>query len=56
MQFVHQLRMLQAAKFLIEDRHSIDQIAHKVGYLSRSHFSEAFKKQYGQSPAAFRAA
>jgi AraC-like DNA-binding protein len=56
MQFVHQLRMLQAAKFLIEDRHSIDQIAHKVGYLSRSHFSEAFKKQYGQSPAAFRVA
>jgi AraC family transcriptional activator of mtrCDE len=56
MQFVHQLRMFRSAKLLHEDRYSIDEIAHKIGYSSRSHFSEAFKKQYGKSPAAYRAA
>ncbi|MBL4574614.1 MAG: helix-turn-helix transcriptional regulator [Opitutaceae bacterium] len=54
MQFVHQLRMIRAAKLLLENRYSIDEIAHKVSYSSRSHFSEAFKKQFGKSPTDYR--
>mgnify|MGYP001815406904 CR=1 FL=1 len=54
MHFVHQLRMLRAAKLLVEGRYSIDEIAHRINYSSRSHFSEAFKKEFGKSPTAYR--
>ncbi len=54
MHFVQKLRMVQAAKLLLQDCYSIDHIAHKIGYSSRSHFSAAFKKQFGKSPADYR--
>jgi AraC-like DNA-binding protein len=33
---------------------TVDKVAAKVGYASRSHFSRAFHEQYGVSPADFR--
>ena len=36
--------------------YSLDQIARRVGFTSRSHFSQAFKKRFRISPAAFRKA
>ena len=53
--FVHQIRLRRAADLL---RHSseasIEQVAHRVGFSSRSHFSQIFKQHFGVSPAAFR--
>ena len=54
MQFVHHLRMIRGANLLLENRYSIDEVAHKIGYSSRSHFSDAFKKQFGKSPTDYR--
>ena len=53
--FLHDIRLRRAANLLeraVES--SIEQVAHRVGFNSRSHFSRAFKDHFGVSPAAFR--
>ena len=52
--FVNHVRMERAGKMLDEGTSSIDQVANQVGFASRSHFSQAFKKHMGQSPAEYR--
>ncbi len=55
MSLVHHLRMQRAAHLLGQgDVLSIDEVAARVGFSSRSHFSHAFKKHCGVSPTAFR--
>jgi AraC-like DNA-binding protein len=55
MSLVHHVRMQHAARLLGQDRSlSIDQVASRVGFSSRSHFSQAFKKHCGVSPAEYR--
>jgi AraC family transcriptional activator of mtrCDE len=49
------LRMRQAAKLLTSSNLSVDQIAHCVGYKSRSSFFRAFLKIYGNDPSDYRA-
>ena len=51
---VHHLRMQRAAHLLEERALSIDKIADRVGFASRSHFAQAFKKHTGSTPAEFR--
>lgn len=56
MTFLRGLRMRRAAQLLTRSGAlSIDQVAHRVGFSSRSHFSRAFREQFGMSPAAYRA-
>ena len=57
MSFLHQMRMQRATRLLrYEGRAlSIDEIARRVGFASRSHFSRAFKKHFGVSPADYKA-
>lgn len=56
MSLVHHIRMQCAAHLLGQgDVLSIDQVADRVGFSSRSHFSRAFKKHYGVPPTAHRA-
>ncbi len=53
--FLHDMRLRRAAEQLRQiGGTSIEQIAHRVGFNSRSHFSRAFKDHFGVSPAAFR--
>jgi AraC-like DNA-binding protein len=48
------IRMEQAAKLLSCGNLPVERVAAKLGYSSRSHFSHAFKKHTGQTPAEFR--
>ena len=55
MSFVHDVRLRRAAEILQRTPElSIEQVAHRVGFTSRSHFSSEFKARFGSSPAAFR--
>ncbi len=57
MQLLHHVRMQHAAHLLHQDGIlSIDEVASRCGYSSRSHFSTAFHKQHGVSPTEFRTA
>jgi len=52
--FVHHIRMQRAIEMLSVSKLSIDEIADQVGFSSRSHFAQAFKKHTGAAPHAFR--
>ena len=55
MNLVTNVRMQRAAQVLQQNQSlSIDEVAARVGYSSRSHFSRAFKQHYGVAPADFR--
>ena len=54
MTFLHQLRMQKAANLLQEASYSVEEVASRIGFSSRSHFSHAFKEHHGTSPALFR--
>jgi len=57
MSLLQHIRMQQAAHLLRqESAMSVDAVAARVGYSSRSHFSEAFRKHHGTSPTTFRSA
>ncbi len=57
MVLLHHVRMQQAALLLRQnDRLSLDDVASRCGYSSRSHFSAAFREHHGISPTEFRAA
>jgi AraC-like DNA-binding protein len=57
MSLLQHIRMQQAAHLLRQDAAlSVDEVAARVGYSSRSHFSEAFRKHHGTAPTAFRSA
>lgn len=47
-------RRLKKAKFLILDGLPINEIADKAGFSSATYFAAAFKKQFGQTPTAFK--
>jgi AraC family transcriptional activator of mtrCDE len=57
MSLLQHIRMQQAAHLLRREASlSVDDVAARVGYSSRSHFSEAFRKHHGTPPTAFRTA
>jgi AraC-like DNA-binding protein len=51
---LRQIRMRRAAMMLTSGNLSLEQIAHAVGYGSRSSFSRAFRDVYGQEPQHYR--
>jgi AraC-like DNA-binding protein len=52
---LRKLRMRQASNLLTANVLSIEQIAHAVGYASRSSFSRAFRHAFGNDPEEYRA-
>ena len=54
MDYVREVRLRSSAQLLGQPELSVDIIAARVGFASRSHFSKAFSEQFGCSPTAFR--
>lgn len=54
MDFVREIRLRHAARLLDGTEVPVKTVAAKVGYESRSHFSRAFRDQFGLSPAQYR--
>ena len=54
LRFVVQQRMARAALHLTDTRMPIAEIAHRVGYGDQSAFSRAFRRHWGETPAAYR--
>lgn len=51
---VRQLRLEQAARVLIESAEPISMIAAGAGFYDQSHFTAAFRRRYGMTPARYR--
>ncbi len=54
MDYLREVRLRHGAKLLLRKDLSVEAIATKVGFASRSHFSRAFRDYFGRSPTAFR--
>ena len=54
MDYLRDVRRRRAAQLLCRDDLSVDEVASKVGFSSRSHFSHTFRDHFGASPLAFR--
>ena len=55
MQFLRDVRLRRSAElFQSNPGLTIDVVARRVGFASRSYFSQEFKRRFGVSPAAFR--
>jgi AraC family transcriptional activator of mtrCDE len=52
---LRELRMRRAAQVLETDSLSVGQVAHEVGYASRSSFIRAFRETHGVDPSEYRA-
>jgi AraC-like DNA-binding protein len=52
---LRQLRMRRASNLLTANVLSIEQVAHAVGYTSRSSFSRVFRRAFGNDPDEYRA-
>lgn len=53
-QFALTRRLDRAKSLLVDSRHSVGEIALATGFSSPSHFSQAFRKQWGATPSRFR--
>ena len=54
MKYLTRLRMTKARELLADPSRQVQQVAHRVGYLSTRHFSTRFKLQQGLTPSEFR--
>jgi DNA-binding response OmpR family regulator len=53
-ELIRRIRLNCAADLIKNSNHNISEIALEVGYKNPSHFSEAFKNQFGTSPIQYR--
>lgn len=53
-QYIISRRLDVARRLLRRQDLSLDQIAREAGFVDQSHFSKAFRKHFGQTPAVFR--
>jgi len=55
MSFAHHVRMQRAVELMETTSLSVDQVGCRVGFTSRSHFSQSFARHTGVPPAQYRA-
>lgn len=48
--YLHDYRLEQARQLLQERELNISEVAHTIGFASRSYFAAAFRKKFGVSP------
>lgn len=54
-EYINSIRLNYARKLFTSDKSiTVDEVAHKVGFKSRSYFSKLFKKTYGIAPGKFQ--
>jgi AraC-like DNA-binding protein len=53
-EFIRTQRLLKAAELLEKGNLTISEVAYNTGFSSPSHFSRAFKKQYGKAPSEMK--
>lgn len=53
-EYVNRIRIDEAIKLIIQSDHSIEEISHMVGFDSKLHFYEVFKKHVGLTPGSLR--
>jgi ligand-binding sensor domain-containing protein/signal transduction histidine kinase/DNA-binding response OmpR family regulator len=51
--FIKSIRLKKAALLLQQQQLTIAEVAYTVGFTRREHFSEEFKKQFGQTPSEY---
>ena len=54
MDFLREVRIRKGGKLLLKTELSVDSVAERVGFASRSHFSHAFREYFSQTPSEFR--
>lgn len=54
MAFLREVRLRRGAELLRDTDLTIERVAHRVGFASRSHFSRAFTEHFGHSPTEMR--
>lgn len=54
--FLISYRLTRASQMLVKTDYTISYISQEVGFYDHSHFSREFKKQFGDSPGAYRKA
>jgi len=52
--YLRDYRLERARLLLVEDRLSVQQVAHTVGYAQSSYFAKAFKRKFGTSPKTYQ--
>lgn len=52
--YIHEVRMEQAKRMLLEDKYSIREISQKVGYVVPDYFTRLFSKTTGMTPSKYK--
>jgi AraC-like DNA-binding protein len=52
--YIHDRKMEHARELLLDSGYYVNEVSRKVGYKNPNHFSTAFKKKFGVSPARLR--
>lgn len=53
-EFIHDLRLSEAAQLLLETDESVEQIVNRVGYQNKGYFYKIFSDRYQMTPAQYR--
>lgn len=52
-EFIRNIRLKAACKLLLEDKHTIAEIAYRVGFNDAKYFSSCFKKEFNKTPSEY---
>jgi AraC family transcriptional regulator, transcriptional activator of the genes for pyochelin and ferripyochelin receptors len=53
-EYIHELKMMHARHLLLDQKMYVSEVASEIGYKNPNHFSTAFKRKFGVSPASLK--